>query len=353
MDTASKERFLKAIELKKPDRVPLFDFPFSPVIFKETLGIEPAFTAKEQLAAALVLGLDSVYIPYKAASAFKLEFIRENVYLDEWGTPSKIDSAAWPINAPVEFIIEDESDLKELKAPDPNLSERYEEMIKVVEMNRGRIALGGVVEGPMTRAWYLHGADRIMWNVYDNPKLIKEIFKVANDFWIQSGLNQIKTGIDYMWIGEDLGYSSGPFFSLEVFRELLYPFLEEIVKEFKKARNDIPICFHCCGDFKIFTEDIIKLGFAGIHPFQRTAGWDIAEVKKKYGKQICIIGNIDSSRTLPFGSPEDVENEVKDTIEIAGKDGGLVIASDHSLHDGIPMDNIWAMIDAVFKYGYY
>jgi len=349
----SKERFSIALKIKKPDRVPLFDFPFSPVIFRETLGIEPKFTAKEQLAAAMILGLDAIYIPYKVASTYKFKFIKKNVYLDEWGTPSKIDPAAWPINAPIEFIIKDNEDLKRLKAPDPNRSERFEEIIEVVKMNRDRISLHGVVEGPMTRAWYLHGAEQIMWNVYDNPKLVKDIFKLANDFMIPLGINQIKAGVDCMWIGEDLGYSSGPFFSLGLFRELLYPFLEEIVREFRKVKSDIPILFHCCGDFKIFTEDIIKLGVAGIHPFQRTAGWDIKEVKEKYGDRICIIGNIDSSRTLPYGKPKDVEKEVKDTINIAGKGGGLVIASDHSLHDGISMENIWAMINAVEKYGNY
>ena len=156
-----------------------------------------------------------------------------------------------------------------------------------------------------------------------------------------------------MWLAEDLGCSSGPFFSNKMFKELLYPFLLEIVTELRKEKKDLKIAVHCCGDFKIFIEDIINLGVDAIHPFQRTAGWDIAQVKQKYGDRIAIIGNIDSSRTLPYGTVEDVKKEVKETIEAAGQNGGLVIAADHSLHDGIPIENMLAIYEAVEEFGYY
>jgi uroporphyrinogen decarboxylase len=348
-----KERFLTALKLGKPDRVPIFDFPWNSEIFRETLDIEPTVAAKKIFAVALILGFDSVYIEPQSASTYKKEFIRENIYLNEWGVPSKISPVSFPVDVPVEFIVKNKSDLKKIKPPDPNRPERYEEMAKVLEMNKNRLAVAGFAAGPLIHTWFLHGPDRIFLNIYDNPKLLKEIFKISNNFWIPCGINQIDTGIDCIWIGEDLGYSSGPFFSLKVFRELVYPFLKEMVDEFKKVKKGIPIIFHSCGNFKIFIEDIIDLGISGINPFQRTAGWDIAEIKEKYGNRICIVGNIDSSRTLPYGSIGKVKKEVKETIEIAGKNGGFIISSDHSLHDGIPMKNIWAMIDAAMEYGKY
>lgn len=349
-----KERFLKALKIEKPDQVPLFDFLYSPMIFKEVLGIEPKFTAKEQLAAAKILGLDSVLIPMKDIFTSTKRFITENIYIDEWGVTYKIEPVSWPINAPVEYVIRDKKDLKKYKPPDPNIAERYEEMSKVIEMNNlnnDSIALGGGVFGSLSTAWLLQGPERMLLNTYDNPNLIKEIFKISNNYWIPCGINQINAGVDYLWLGEDLGFNTSPYFSLKTFRELLYPFLEEMITELRKVKKDIPIVFHCDGNFRIFIEDLIKLGLNGIHPFQRTAGWDIGEVKEKYGKRICIIGNIDSTRTLPYCTPEEVEKEVKETIDVAAKDGGYVLASDHSLHDGIPMINIWAMINAGKKYG--
>ena len=74
-------------------------------------------------------------------------------------------------------------------------------------------------------------------------------------------------------------------------------------------------------------------------------------MKEKYGKRFCIIGNIDSSRTLPYGTPAEVEAEVREAIQIAATGGGYVLASDHSLHDGIPVENILALRNAGVKYG--
>jgi uroporphyrinogen decarboxylase len=351
----SRERFFTALNHKEPDRVPIFDFPMMKEIWRDTIGMEPSFTCKEQLAVALIMEMDSVALFSGPSSDWEFKFVdgSDNVYRDEWGQVYRIDPVSWPLNAPIEpYIIKDESDLKNFKPLDPHRPERYEEMQKVVEMNNGRIALGGVVNAPLTQAWYLHGAENIMWNVYDKPQFLKDMFRMFNDFWIPNGIHQIETGVDYIWIAEDLGYSSGPFFSLDVFRSILKPFIKEMIDEFKKVK-DIPMLLHCCGDFKIFTEDFLEMGIVGIHPFQRTAGWDIKEVKEQYGDRVCIIGNIDSSQTLPYGTLDDVEKEVKETIEIAAGGGGLVVASDHSLHDGIPMKNIWAMYNAVKKHGVY
>ena len=78
---------------------------------------------------------------------------------------------------------------------------------------------------------------------------------------------------------------------------------------------------------------------------------DLKRIKKDYGKRFCIVGNIDSSGTLPYGSPDDVRAEVRQAITDAAEGGGYILASDHSLHDGISMENIQAMFDEGLKAG--
>jgi uroporphyrinogen decarboxylase len=349
----SRERFLKAVNHEEADRVPTFEFPMMKEIWRDTIGMEPAYKSKELFTLALIMELDCITLVSSPASTWELELIRENVYKDEWGQLYQMGPAAWPINAPIPpFVLNEPGDLKTCPNPDPDLPERYEDMKKAVEMNRGRVALGGVVNGPLTMAWYNSGAENILYNVYDNPQFLKDMFRFYNDYWIQNGLHQIETGVDFMWIAEDLGHSTGPFFSPKMFRDLLLPYLDEMVQSFKKVTN-IPIGLHCCGAFQLYIDDLIDLGFVLIHPFQRTAGWDIKQVKEEYGDKICIVGNVDSSNTLPYGTPEDVKKEVKEIIRVAGKGGGLIVGSDHSIHDGIPMENFWAIGEAVREYGSY
>ena len=78
---------------------------------------------------------------------------------------------------------------------------------------------------------------------------------------------------------------------------------------------------------------------------------DLGCVKENYGGRFAIIGNIDSSRTLPFGTPEEVAAEARQAIDIAAPGGGYVLASDHSLHDGIPVENIQEMRRVGLEHG--
>jgi uroporphyrinogen decarboxylase len=78
---------------------------------------------------------------------------------------------------------------------------------------------------------------------------------------------------------------------------------------------------------------------------------DLRAVKEKYGKRFCIIGNIDSTRTLPYGTPTDVAAEAKEAMDIAAPGGGYILASDHSLHDGIPVENIRELARVGTAYG--
>ena len=78
---------------------------------------------------------------------------------------------------------------------------------------------------------------------------------------------------------------------------------------------------------------------------------DLGWAKDNYGNRFCIIGNIDSSRTLPFGSREEVEAEVRAAIDVAAPGGGYILASDHSLHDGIPVQNALALFSAGRSHG--
>ena len=87
-----------------------------------------------------------------------------------------------------------------------------------------------------------------------------------------------------------------------------------------------------------------------IYIYSRGA-WIVSKVKEKYGNRICIIGNIDSSRTLPYGTSEEVATEVREAIDIAAPGWGYILASDHSLHDGIPVENIVALFHTGAEYG--
>ena len=127
---------------------------------------------------------------------------------------------------------------------------------------------------------------------------------------------------------------------------------EKLMIDYAKA-HELPVFLHSCGRIVDYLDDLAELGIDALHPLQRTAGIDLAEVKQIYGDKFCLVGNIDSSRTLPYGSREDVEKEVIEAIRIAAPGYGYILASDHSLHDGISVENIRCMLDTARKHGAY
>jgi len=158
--------------------------------------------------------------------------------------------------------------------------------------------LGGV-NGPLTIAWFLVGYENMCLAAYDDPGFLERVAQLAVDFALPAITRMAKAGVDGMVIGEDLGSSSGGFFRPAQFRTLFKPALKQMI-DCAKAHN-LPLFFHCCGRIVDFLDDLVELGIDALHPLQRTAGMDLAEVKKKYGDKFCLVGNIDSSRTLPSG----------------------------------------------------
>jgi uroporphyrinogen decarboxylase len=313
-----KERFLTALKAQEPDRVPMFDFLFQQPMYETLIGHRPGgYNGRDAVECALALDHDGVWLPFGGFSGYQPQYLSENVYKDEWGTVYQKNEASWPIDAPIDYPIKTRADLKNYNPPDPTLPGRTAEIEAAREMDNDDIALLGGVQAPLTTTWLLMGYENISYALYDDPQLLAEVFQISNEFFKEAARRSVEAGCVGMWLSEDLGDSTRGFFRLEHFRRYLLP------------------------HFKI----------AAIHPLQRTAGMDLRTVKEKYGKQWCIIGNIDSSRTLPFGTPTDVAAEVKEAIDIAAPGGGYILASDHSLHDGIPVENIVEMFRTGREYG--
>ena len=68
------------------------------------------------------------------------------------------------------------------------------------------------------------------------------------------------------------------------------------------------------------------------------------ELKREYGQDLAFYGAINTQRTLPFGSTEDVRAEVRKRIRVLGRGGGYICGSDHSILGDVPMDNVLAML---------
>ncbi len=345
-----RERFLAAVRVQQPDRVPLFDFLFQQPLYEALLGHRPgAYNGPDAVRCALALDHDGVWLPFGGFTGWQPTFLSENVYRDEWGTVFQKNEASWPIDAPIAYPIQSRADLAKFTLPDPTAPGRDAEIRAAAALDNDDIALVGGVQGPLTTAWFLMGYETIALALYDDPGLVEAVFALSNEFFKEAARRCVEAGCVAVFVSEDLGSSSGGFFKLDHYRRYLLPPFVELVDHIDAL--GVPVLLHACGHLHDYLDDLAQTKISAVHPLQRTAGMDLRAIKEKYGRRWCLIGNIDSSRTLPYGTPDQVAAEVREALDIAAPGGGYILASDHSLHDGIPVENIVEMFRVGAEYG--
>lgn len=163
---------------------------------------------------------------------------------------------------------------------------------------------------------------------------------------------RIGDAVDCVFLcGTDFGTQTSSFCSVATFRELWFPYYKRI-NDWIHANTSWKCFKHSCGSVERFFESLIESGFDIINPVQcSAAGMEPSELKRKYGSRLVFWGGgVDTQKTLPFGTPQEVREEVLRRCEIFAPGGGFVFDSIHNLQAGTPVENIVAMLDAVHQF---
>jgi hypothetical protein len=158
--------------------------------------------------------------------------------------------------------------------------------------------------------------------------------------------------IDVVFIcGTDFGSQNSTFCSPEQFDDLWFPFYKRI-NDWIHSNTEWKTFKHSCGAVEGFMKNFIEAGFDIINPVQLSAaGMNPKELKDKYGKNLTFWGgSVDTQRTLPYGTTEDVRKEVLNLCKIFSRDGGFVFNTVHNIQADVPVENIVAMIDALHEF---
>jgi hypothetical protein len=151
--------------------------------------------------------------------------------------------------------------------------------------------------------------------------------------------------------GTDFGTQRGPFCSPEQYRDLFLPYQQK-VNGWIHENTSWKTFMHCCGSIVPLLDLIVEAEFDILNPVQFTAtGMDSGMLKKKYGDQLTFWGGgVDTQHTLPFGTPQEVRDEVERQIETFAPGGGFVFCSVHNVQAKVPIENMAALFETVKKY---
>ena len=103
--------------------------------------------------------------------------------------------------------------------------------------------------------------------------------------------------------------------------------------------------YHCCGTVRQILPDLIEIGLDVFEPFQTTAtGMDAASIARDFGGRIAFYGGMDVQHLLPFGTEEEVREEVRRNLNLFSQTGGYIVSNSHHCDPTIKPQNICAMV---------
>ncbi len=150
--------------------------------------------------------------------------------------------------------------------------------------------------------------------------------------------------IDIFRFGDDWGQQRGLIMGIDLWREFIKPRIKRMYELVKSKGKHVMI--HCCGKVDGIFPELIECGLDIFNPFQPEV-MDVFENKRRYGDRLSFYGGISIQKTLPYGTVEEVKDEVRRLIEIVGENGGYIASPSHDLPADAKAENIAAMIEVL------
>jgi len=212
---------------------------------------------------------------------------------------------------------------------------------------------GGIYEW----AQGLRGWDVFMMDLVADPKFAGALLDRlvdANIMRLEQVLPAVEGYVQVVQVGDDLGLQDGPQLSPELYRRVVKPRHKRLYR-YIKEHTSAYLFLHTCGSVYDFIPDFVEMGVDIINPVQVSArNMETDRLKRDFGRDIVFWGGgCDTQHILPFGTPEDVREEVRRRIGDLAPGGGFVFTQVHNIQAGVPPRNIEAMYRAVEEFGRY
>jgi uroporphyrinogen decarboxylase len=133
--------------------------------------------------------------------------------------------------------------------------------------------------------------------------------------------------------------------SLELYRKFLKERTRRIIMAARRVKKDLLVFMHSDGSVADFIPEYIDIGVDILNPVQPECN-DLAAIGRRFGGQISFWGGIGTQTTMPFGTPQDVKDKVREAQSLLGPRGGLLLAPSHILEPEVPWENVLAFVDA-------
>lgn len=201
------------------------------------------------------------------------------------------------------------------------------------------------------RHWSLRGMTNALLDYYEHPEEVHRLFRALTDFYKGIILRSAKEqNCDGLWISDDLGTQTGPFFSTAMFREFYKPYYKEMIDV--SHENGMDCWMHACGNVEAFIPEWLDIGLDVLHPIQKYT-MDEKVIAAKFGKRLTVFAGLEVQQVIPWGTPEEVRQEVRFLIDTYWRpgEGRCMITAGNGINGDCTLASLEAFLDESFSYG--
>ena len=282
------------------------------------------------------------------AGYYQFENLPDSTEFDEWGIGhSKGSAAAYHMTRmhhPLKGISDTE---KVANYPFPSFSPSANQTMisKIRDIHHQGLAV--ICDLQMTIweiSWYLRSMEELIMDMMMEDEKANILLDRTTEYACQKARFYAASGVDIISLGDDIGTQTGPMISVEMWEHWLKPRHKKVIEAAREVNPDVLIFYHSCGHYTPFIPGLLEIGVDILNPIQPEC-MDFNSVHEQFGDKASFWGTLGSQQLLPFGSEEEIREEVYSRIKTCGEKGGIVLGPSHLVEPEVPFDNLVTMMN--------
>jgi uroporphyrinogen decarboxylase len=275
-------------------------------------------------------------------------WIDDRTHEDGWGVRHRIGEGGWYEEWVWGPLVDAETveDVERCPLPSADQIREPEDYAgQVARLKEDGLFVNSGIPNPFKMAWMLRGMDNVLADYLINRDMLETLYDRLYALYGDMTVRAARAGVDMISITGDLAMQDRVIMGPDTWREVDKSRMAELIDDCRSVKPDVFFFIHTDGDATDLMDDLVEIGFNVINPLQPEC-MDPVEVKRRWGDRIALHGGISLQRTLPYGTPDEVREEVEALIRTCGYNGGLVVFPSNVVQPDTPTENIIACFHA-------
>jgi len=191
----------------------------------------------------------------------------------------------------------------------------------------------------------LRPMDESLMDLYINQDLAHAIIKQIEEIqhsYIDRAFEACGSEIDIVYLSDDMGMQDRALLPIEKWNEMFREPYRRLINHIHE--KGAYAFYHTDGAAFPVIEAMVSMGIDIINPIQhKCPGMEQEHLIEAFADRVAFHGAVENQEILPFGTPQQVQQEVRDNISTLGRHSRYICAPCHNLQPGTPLDNILAL----------